>query len=163
PELSLSRSSDVLPQIKEYERVSTTVVNAYVGPIVRSYLGHLQQRLTEAGFKGGLFIVLSHGGIAPVDEAARLAAATVLSGPAVTDANVVLGYLDPGAFMGGQRRLDKDAAEAAVERVGTTLKLSRVEAAAGIRRLVNLKMADGIRLMTLRRGVDPRRFALLGF
>ena len=71
PELSLSRSSDVLPQIKEYERVSTTVVNAYVGPTVRNYLGHLQQRLTDAGFKGGLFIVLSHGGTAPVDEAAR--------------------------------------------------------------------------------------------
>ena len=264
PELSLSRSSDVLPQIKEYERVSTTVVNAYVGPIVRNYLGHLQRRLTEEGFRGGLFIVLSHGGIAPVDEAARLAAATVLSGPAggvsgarrcgellgipdlvafdmggtstdisliadgeatlsgsgelagqrialrsldiasiaagggsiagvdaggifrvgpesagavpgpacygqggmapaVTDANVVLGYLDPGAFMGGQRRLDKAAAEAAVDRLSKALNLSRVETAAGIHRLVNLKMADGIRLMTLRRGVDPRRFALLGF
>ena len=264
PELSLSRSSDVLPQIKEYERVSTTVVNAYVEPIVRNYLGHLRQRLAEAGFKGGLFVVLSHGGIAPVDEAARLAAATVLSGPAggvsgarrcgellgikdlvafdmggtstdislitdgeatlsasgelagqrialrsldiasiaagggsiasvdaggifrvgpesagavpgpacygqggtspaVTDANVVLGYLDPAAFMGGQRRLDKAAAEAAVDRLGEALKLSRVETAAGIYRLVNLKMADGIRLMTLRRGVDPRRFALLGF
>ena len=82
---------------------------------------------------------------------------------AVTDANVVLGYLDPAAFMGGQRRLDKAAAEAAVDRLGKALNLSRVETAAGIHRLVNLKMADGIRLMTLRRGVDPRRFALLGF
>jgi N-methylhydantoinase A len=83
--------------------------------------------------------------------------------PAVTDANVVLGYLDPNAFMGGQRKLDKAAAEAAVDRLADALKLSRVETAAGIYRLVNLKMADGIRLMTLRRGVDPRRFALLGF
>ena len=107
PELSLSRSSDVLPQIKEYERVSTTVVNAYVGPIVRDYLGHLQRRLGDAGFKGGLFIVLSHGGIAPVDEAARLAAATVLSGPAggVSGARrcgELLGIRDLVAFdMGG--------------------------------------------------------------
>ena len=82
PEVSVSRSSDVLPQIKEYERVSTTVVNAYVRPIVRHYLERLEKRLTEAGFKGSLFIILSHGGMAPVEEAARLAAATVLSGPA---------------------------------------------------------------------------------
>ena len=81
-DVTVSRSSDVLPQIKEYERVSTTVVNAYVRPIVRHYLERLEQRLIEAGFKGSLFIILSHGGMAPVEEAARLAAATVLSGPA---------------------------------------------------------------------------------
>ena len=82
PDVSLSRSSDVLPQIKEYERVSTTVVNAYVEPVVRRYLANLEQRLVEAGFKGSLFVVLSHGGMAPVAEASRLAAGTVLSGPA---------------------------------------------------------------------------------
>ena len=82
PEISISRSSDVLPQIKEYERVSTTIVNAYVEPIVRRYLTNLEQRLHQAGFKGSLFVVLSHGGMAPVDEASRLAAGTVLSGPA---------------------------------------------------------------------------------
>ena len=264
PGISISRSSDVLPQIKEYERVSTTIVNAYVGPLVRHYLTNLEQRLMEAGFKGSLFIVLSHGGMAPVEEASRLAAGTVLSGPAggvsgarrcadllgisdlvpfdmggtstdislisegraslsadgmlagqrialrsldiasiaagggsiasvdaggtlrvgpesagsvpgpacygngglaatVTDANVVLGYLDAAAFMGGQRPLDRAASEAAVDRVAASLGLSRLEAAAGICRMINLKMADGIRLMTLRRGVDPRRFALLSF
>ena len=72
----------MLPQIKEYERVSTTVVNAYVEPVVRGYLTNLEKRLIEAGFKGSLFIVLSHGGMAPVEEASRLAAGTVLSGPA---------------------------------------------------------------------------------
>src|SRR5258708_30529898 len=82
PGISVSRSSDVLPQIKEYERVSTTIVNAYVEPIVRRYLTSLAQRLTEAGLKGSLFVVLSHGGMAPVEEASRLAAGTVLSGPA---------------------------------------------------------------------------------
>ena len=81
PGISISRSSDVLPQIKEYERVSTTIVNAYVGPLVRHYLTNLEQRLMEAGFRGSLFIVLSHGGMAPVEEASRLAAGTVLSGP----------------------------------------------------------------------------------
>ena len=264
PEISISRSSDVLPQIKEYERVSTTIVNAYVRPLVRHYLANLEQRLTEAGFKGSLFIILSHGGMAPVEEASRLAAGTVLSGPAggisgarrcaeltaipdlvpfdmggtstdislisagraslsadgmlagqrialrsldiasiaagggsiasvdaggtlrvgpesagsvpgpacygnggeaatVTDANVVLGYLDALAFMGGARPLDAAAAEAAVDRVAASLDLERIEAAAGIFRMINLKMADGIRLMTLRRGVDPRKFALLSF
>jgi N-methylhydantoinase A len=81
----------------------------------------------------------------------------------VTDANVVLGYLDAGAFMGGQRPLLSAASEAAVDRVANSLGLSRLQAAAGIYRMINLKMADGIRLMTLRRGVDPRRFALLSF
>jgi N-methylhydantoinase A len=264
PGISVSRSSDVLPQIKEYERVSTTIVNAYVEPIVRGYLASLAQRLAEAGLKGSLFVVLSHGGMAPVGEASRLAAGTVLSGPAggmsggrrcadllgipdlvpfdmggtstdislisdgqaslsddgmlagqrialrsldiasiaagggsiasvdgsrtlrvgpesagsipgpacygnggmaatVTDANVVLGYLDAAAFMGGKRPLDRAASEAAIDRVAASLELSRQQAAAGIYRMINLKMADGIRLMTLRRGVDPRRFALLSF
>src|SRR5882724_7659385 len=86
PGISISSSSDVLPQIKEYERVSTTIVNAYVGPLVRHYLANLEQRLAEAGFNGSLFIILSHGGMAPVEEASRLAAGTVLSGPAGGDA-----------------------------------------------------------------------------
>jgi len=264
PDVNVCLSSDVLPQIKEYERVSTTVVNAYVGPVVRRYLERLEARLVEAGLKGSLFIILSHGGMAPVEEAARLSAATVLSGPAggisgcrrcadmlglkdlvafdmggtstdislvadgrvtlsadgglagerialrsldiasiaagggsiaavdrggifrvgpesagampgpaayghgglaatVTDANIVLGYLDPNAFMGGARPLDVGAAEAAIDRLAAALNISRIEAAAGIFRLVNLRMADGIRLMTVRRGVDPRCFALLSF
>ncbi|MBV9983841.1 hydantoinase/oxoprolinase family protein [Bradyrhizobium sp.] len=264
PDVSISLSSDVLPQIKEYERVSTTVVNAYVGPVVQRYLAQLERRLREAGFEGSLSIILSHGGMAPVEEAARLAAATVLSGPAggisgcrrcaamlgigdlvafdmggtstdislisegrvslsadggidgerialrsldiaslaagggsiasvdrggvfrvgpqsagavpgpaaygnggaaatVTDANVVLGYLDAKAFMGGRRPLDVAAAEVAIDRLADALKIGRIEAAAGVFRLVNLKMADGIRLMTVRRGVDPRRYALLSF
>ncbi len=82
PDVFISRSTDVLPQIKEFERVSTTVVNAYVGPAVHRYLTSLEVRLGEAGFAGSLFVILSHGGVAPVAEAARLAAATVLSGPA---------------------------------------------------------------------------------
>ena len=65
--------------------------------------------------------------------------------------------------MGGKRPLDRTASEAAVDRIAKTMELSRVEAAAGIYRMINLNMADGIRLMTLRRGVDPRKFALLSF
>jgi len=264
PEVAVSRSSDVLPQIQEFERFSTTAVNAYVAPPVRRYLTSLEQRLRAAGLASSIFIILSHGGMAPIEEAARLAAGTVLSGPAggisgcqrcaellgiadvvpfdmggtstdislvsggraalsaagavagqrialrslditsiaagggsiasvdaggifhvgpesagsvpgpacygnggtaatVTDANVVLGYLDADAFMGGRRPLDRGAAEAALDRLAASLGLSREEAAAGVYRMINLKMADGIRLTTLRRGVDPRRFTLLSF
>ena len=59
----------MLPQIKEYERVSTTVVNAYVAPLIALYLGRLEERLKQAGFTGPLLIILSHGGVAPVAEA----------------------------------------------------------------------------------------------
>ncbi|MBV9567987.1 MAG: hydantoinase/oxoprolinase family protein, partial [Hyphomicrobiales bacterium] len=82
PDAYVSLSSEVMPQIKEYERVSTTAVNAYVGPGVRAYFADLERKLAEAGFAGTLYIILSHGGVAPVEEAGRLAAATVLSGPA---------------------------------------------------------------------------------
>src|SRR5262249_9944681 len=78
----VSLSSDVLPQIKEYERVSTTVVNAYVGPALSRYLARLERRLAEAGYRGATLIIQSHGGVAPIDEAGRLAAGAVLSGPA---------------------------------------------------------------------------------
>src|SRR5246127_1309217 len=82
PGFYVSLSSDVLPQIKEFERVSTTVVNAYVGPALSRYLVRLERRLAEAGYDGPILIIQSHGGVAPIDEAARLAAGAVLSGPA---------------------------------------------------------------------------------
>lgn len=264
PGVHVSLSSDVLPQIKEYERVSTTVVNAYVGPLIEVYLHRLEGRLKEAGFAGPLLVILSHGGVAPVAEAIRVAAATVLSGPAgglaggrrvaemigvpdlitfdvggtssdislitdgeatlskdrtmagerialpsldivtlgagggsiarvetsgllevgpqsagsipgpicygrggtmptVTDASVVLGYLDAENFAGGQTRLDDAGARAGFERLGEQLGVSALEAAAGVHRVVNTQLAEGIRVVTVRRGVDPRRFGLLGF
>ncbi len=264
PGTYVTLSSDVLPQIKEFERFSTTVVNAAVGPIVGGYLARLETRLTEAGFTGPLFVILSHGGVAPVEEAARLAAGTALSGPAggvaaglalaraglgddlvtfdvggtstdvaliegaeaalgrgrvvggerialesldivtlgagggsiahvgaggmmrvgprsagavpgpacygaggvepaVTDANLVLGYLDPTRFLGGARLLDLGAAQAAVDRLAAKLGLSRMACASGIHALANIAMADGIRVATVRRGVDPRGFTLLSF
>ena len=82
PDAYVSLSSDVFPQIKEFDRVSTTVVNAYVGPALSRYLRRLEQRLVEAGYRGPILIIQSHGGVAPIDEAARMAAGGVLSGPA---------------------------------------------------------------------------------
>ena len=264
PEVHVCLSSEVLPQIKEYERVSTTVVNAYVSPILGRYLSQLEGSLRTSGYVGTVLIMLSHGGIAPITEAIRLAAGTVLSGPAggvsgarhaaslagirdlipldmggtssdislivdgqaalatdrrianerialpsldivtlgsgggsiaravrggllqvgpesagaqpgpacyglggweatVTDASLVLGYLDPDNFLGGRTRLNQEAAEAALGRLGAKLDIDGVAAAEGVHRVVNTQMAEGVRLATVRRGVDPRRFALLAF
>src|SRR5437899_8509353 len=82
PDVYVSLSSEVLPQIKEFERVSTTIINAYVGPVLARYLARLEERLGEAGYRGPVLIIQSHGGVAPIAEAGRLAAGGVLSGPA---------------------------------------------------------------------------------
>jgi N-methylhydantoinase A len=257
-------SSDVLPKIKEFERFSTTVVNAYVGPRLARYLERLGERLKGAGYAGPVLIMQSHGGVLPIDEAIRLAAGAVLSGPAggvagsrhagtllaegnlipfdmggtstdislivdgtsslvmdravagrrvaldsldivsigagggsiarvdaggilhvgpqsagadpgpacyglggtaatVTDANVVLGLIDPDNFLGGRRRLDRAAAEVAVDRIAVALGIGREAAAYGIHRIIDTTMAEGVRLVSVRRGVDPRRFALFAF
>ncbi len=264
PDAYVTTSAEVLPQIKEFERFSTTVANAMVGPIVHEYLRRLARRLAAAGLRHPPFVMLSHGGIATVEEAVRLAAGTALSGPAggvaaaatmagqadgadliafdmggtstdialirqgaaaltsargvgevrialpaldivslgagggsiaavgtscvlrvgpesagarpgpacyglggeaatVTDANLVLGYLDAEAFLGGTRRLDAPASWSALRRLGERLGLDPVAAAAGVHRLINARMADGVRVATVRRGFDPRRFALLAF
>ncbi len=264
PAAFVTASHEVLPEIKEFERFATTVANAMVGPVVRRYLDRLRARLEQAGFAGPLLVMLSHGGVASIAEAARLAAGTALSGPAggiaaalalarqgmaddlltfdmggtstdialvrdgrpflaaargvgaarialpsldivtlgagggsiaslgrtgllqvgprsagadpgpacygrggreptVTDANLVLGYLDAAAFLGGQRRLDAAAAERAVAELAASLGLDPLATAAGIHRVVNARMADGLRVATVRRGVDPRNFVLLAF
>ena len=82
--------------------------------------------------------------------------------PTVTDASVVLGWLDPAYFAGGSLRLDPALARAAIERhVATPLGLSVEDAALGIHRVVNGQMVEGIRLVSIRRGLDPRRFTLV--
>ena len=264
PGAYVSLSSEVFPQIKEFERVCTTVVNAYVGPALERYLERLAERLTEAGYAGPVLIMQSHGGsrpwptrfgsppaesspdrpagsrrratragswehgnliafdmggtstdmslvvegeaavstdrrvaghrvalhsldiasigagggsIAHVDAGGVLhvgpgsagadpgPACYALGGtaPTVTDANLVLGFLDPERFLGGRQRLDAEAAAGAVDTVAARLGIDRMAAAEGIHRIVNTRMAEGIRLVSVRRGVDPRRFALLSF
>ena len=264
PGIYVSLSCEVLPQIKEFERVSTTIINAYVGPVLSRYLAQLEARLGESGYPGPTLIIQSHGGVAPISEAGRLAAGAVLSGPAggvagsayaarligetnlipfdmggtstdislviegeaalvmnrrvgghrialnsldiasigagggsiarvdaggilhvgpesagalpgpacygqggadatVTDANLVLGYLDPKNFLGGDRVLDLRGAERAVDGIAAAIGVERLAAAHGIHRIVNTNMAEGVRLVSVRRGVDPRRFALFAF
>ncbi len=81
PSISTSISYYVLPQIKEYERTSTTVTNAYVKPLTGRYLSKLAGRLESIGFKGKLFIMLSSGGVTSVDTAAQFPVRIIESGP----------------------------------------------------------------------------------
>ena len=83
--------------------------------------------------------------------------------PTVTDANLVLGRLDPDNFLGGEMALDAAAAERAVAGLAAELGLSLLEAADGIVTIVNANMANAIRSRTVQRGLDPRNFALMGF
>ena len=79
--LDLSLSADVLPEVQEFERTATTVVNAYVRPIVERYLARLEQRLRESGYGRGLFLMLSGGGIIEAAEAAKVPVRLAESGP----------------------------------------------------------------------------------
>jgi N-methylhydantoinase A/oxoprolinase/acetone carboxylase beta subunit len=84
--------------------------------------------------------------------------------PTVTDADLVLGYLDPDYFLGGRMKLDASAAERAIEeKIAVPLGLDVVEAALGIHRIVNENMASAAKIHIIERGADPRRFALLAF
>jgi N-methylhydantoinase A len=86
PEVYLSVSSETLPVIREYERTSTIVLNAYVGPILTRYLERLEARLAECRFGGVLLIMQSNGGVANPGAARKFSAGTLLSGPAAAPA-----------------------------------------------------------------------------
>jgi N-methylhydantoinase A len=278
PALDVTASYRVLPEIKEYERTSTTVVNAYLLPVMRRYLAGLADGLRHIGVTAPLLVVASNGGVvgaaaagerpvfcvgsgpaAGVVGAARLGAVSGASdliafdmggttakaslveggrvsltteyefregistssrfikaggymlkvpavdvaevgagagsiawidaggllrvgpesagaapGPAcyalggeratVTDANVVLGFLNPLHLAGGELRLDARRAHEAIARdVAGPLRLSVADAAHGIREVANANMARAIRAVTIERGRDPRDYTLIAF
>jgi len=116
PAVSVSLSSDVLPEINEYERTSTTVINAYVRPIVQAYLGRLIARLNDIGVKAALLVMQSSGGMMTARAAAQYPVHIVESGPA---AGVVGGaYLSKMAQLGDVITFDMG---------GTTAKASIIE------------------------------------
>ena len=82
PDLPVSLSCEVSPEMREYQRFSTTVANAYVQPAVAAYLRRLERALNEAGFAGALMVMLSNGGLATLDTAIRFPVRLVESGPA---------------------------------------------------------------------------------
>ena len=81
----------------------------------------------------------------------------------VTDANLVLGRLQPSAFLGGRMQLDPNAAREAIQRIATRLELALPEAAQGIVRVANEHMAAALRVMSIQRGIDPRDLTLVSF
>ncbi|MEE9150410.1 MAG: hydantoinase/oxoprolinase family protein, partial [Thermoplasmata archaeon] len=82
PGAYLTVSSELLPSIRFYDRISTTVLNSYVGPILRNYLSSLTKKLNDIGFQGVLLIMQSNGGVISPEIATKTAVATLLSGPA---------------------------------------------------------------------------------
>lgn len=271
--LTVCASHEVLPEYREFERFSTTVVNAYVTPLIDRYLTRLEQNLAsrEPSNPGtaeprnpgtSLSIMQSNGGTISAAAARAMAVRTILSGPAagvvgaravaraagwprvisfdmggtstdvsliddaiptttesrigdfpirlpvidietvgagggsiavvdaggalrvgprsagadpgpacygrgtaltVTDANLLLGRLDPELFFGGRMTLDAARARAAAEPLARRLRLTVDELAEGVVRVANANMDRAIRAVSLQRGHDPRRFALLAF
>ena len=267
----LSVSSRVLPQYREYERTSTVAVNAYVGPLMSSYLGRLEEALggqPKVDPKGKatasrLRVMQSSGGSISARAASAQPVRTILSGPAggvvgaftlaseagctdiitldmggtstdvalcpgriqetasasvggvpvsvpmidihtvgagggsiarvdaggalvvgpessgadpgpacygrseeatVTDANLLLGRMDAGHFLGGRMGLEPERARAALGRIASAIGgVSPEEAAAGVVRVVNAAMERALRAISLERGFDPRRFTLVAF
>jgi N-methylhydantoinase A len=268
PEADISLSSAVLPRIREWPRLSTTLLNAYLQPVLVNYIAHLDRGLDGAGLTTQQrFLMQSNGGVMPfkatmgggrtvytlfsgpaagAQASAYLAASDAKAGlvtldmggtscdiafieggvpleitevtvarrplgvpaldmtsisagggsiafvdaggflcvgprsagadpgpvcygrggtqPTVTDADLVLGFLNPDYFLGGTQKLDRKAAASALEaRIAAPLGMSLRAAAAGIRRIVDMRMADEVKVLAARRGVELRDFTLLPF
>lgn len=255
----ISLSSEVSPEFREFERTSTTVVNAYLAPIMATYVGHLTRTLPRTG----LFLMQSSGGLMPAEAVGRRAAATLLSGPAggvygafslasrlgrrriitfdmggtstdvslcdgaptytrqyelegypvrlkmidihtigagggslirfdrggalrvgpesagadpgpacygrggmqpaVTDANLFVGRLVAGHFLGGRLRLREDLSRKAFLRLAEASGLSPLELALGAIAIVNTNMEQAIKKVSVERGLDPADFTLVCF
>ena len=266
PQAHVSLSSEVLPRIREWPRMSATLINAYLAPVLVGYIADLATGLERMGLTTPQrFLMQSNGGVMPFAAAVtgQKTVHSLLSGPAagaqasahlgrdgegglvtldmggtscdiafiegvplevtegvvarrqldvpaldlttisagggsivwidragfltvgpqsagadpgpvcyarggreptVTDADLICGLLDPNYFLGGGQRLDAAAAHAALtENIARPLGMSAIEAAAGIRRIVDMRMADEVRVFAARRGVDLNDFSLLPF
>ncbi len=267
PQAHVSLSCEVLPRVREWPRLSATLLNAYLAPVLVNYIADLEQRLSAAETTTQQrFLMQSNGGVMPFAAAimGHKTVHTLLSGPAagaqacahlphqqaaglvtldmggtscdiafieggaplevtegvvarrqldvpaldlttisagggsiawidragflsvgpqsagadpgpvcyrrggknptVTDADVVCGFLNPDYFLGGTQQLDAEAARAALDnKIAKPMRMSVAEAAAGIRRIVDMRMADEVRVFAARRGVDLGEFALLPF
>src|SRR5207247_379781 len=186
PGLVTCISAEVLPEIREYERTSTTVINAYVMPIVRSYLATLRSGLDDIGVKAPLLIMQSNGGLMTDAAAAQKPIHVIESGPAagVVGAQVLAQRLDLGKLItfdmggttakpalvadgdvrGGAVKLNAARAHQVVEeKVARPLGLPLAEAAHGAHLIAASNMMRAIRAVSSERGRDPREYALFAF
>jgi len=152
--------------VRDYQAESTT--NFWVGD--DHFIGIPVTDLVEIGAGGGTLARLDAGGalkVGPESAGSKPGPACYAIGgiePTVTDANLLLGYLDPEYFLGGQMRLDRARAERAMrERIGAPLGRSAEEAALGVVQIVNANMTASMRVVSVERGYDPREFSLVGF
>src|SRR5207244_2688335 len=178
PDIPVAVSHEVLPVFREFERASTTTVEAYLRPKVSAYLRTLEREVRARGI-AMLRVMTSSGGTLAPEAAATRAAALALSGPAgaipgpacygrggerptVTDACLALRWLDAQHPLADAVRLDRDAAERALrslESVGS----DPPAIAAGIVAVATAVMARAVKRVSVARGLDPRRMALLPF
>ncbi len=140
----------------------------HTGAIDRLRIALPMLDITTVGAGGGSVGWLDTGGLlrmGPASAGASPGPACYGRGgerPTCTDADLVLGYLDPGFFAGGKLRLEPDAARAAIRaHIAEPLGLTLEEAAAGMYRVINTNMAHGVREVTVKRGLDPREFPLV--
>jgi N-methylhydantoinase A len=147
PQILVSLSSSVLPEMREYERTSTTVVNAFLQPVLRSYLRTLSARLADIGIRAPLEIMRSDGGAMAAEAAAERPVSVVVSGPAagvraVQRLATLTGYADMLAFdMGGT------TAKAALVEGGRASLVNEYEVRAGISTPSRFVKAGGYLLM----------------
>jgi N-methylhydantoinase A len=144
--MTLNTEGEIADHVMRMPVVELHTIGAGGGSIARAEAGGLRVGPTSAGADPGP-ACYGQGG----------------EKPTVTDAQVLLGRIDPDMFLGGRMRLDVDAAEQAMKTVGAELGLDAVETAEGILAVANAMMANAIRTLTLRRGVDPREFTLVAF
>jgi N-methylhydantoinase A len=140
------------------------------GVIARRQIDVPALDMTSISAGGGSIVWIDSGGflnVGPQSAGADPGPACYGRGgtrPTVTDADVVCGYLNPDYFLGGSQRLDAAAAQGALEtHVAAPLGLDMLSAAAGIQRIVDIRMADEVRVFAAKRGVDLSRFTLLPF
>ena len=139
----LTCSSDLLPVIREYERTSTTVINAYLGPVIRGYLGRLRQHLDAIGVTAPILVMKSDGGIMSAAAAAEKPAYIVESGPAAG----VIGAAHTGARDGMANCITLDmggtTAKASIVEAGEVARTGDYEVGAGINLSSKLTMGGG--------------------
>jgi len=147
PEIEVSLSCDVSPQFREYERTSTTVVNAYLVRAVRDYLGAIAGRLEERGYRGRLFVMQSGGGAATAETMAQLPVRMIESGPAAgalvaAHYGELTGYRDLVAFDMGGTTAKLSLITGGAPQLVDTFELNRVRLAPGSGIPMNVRSLD---------------------
>src|SRR6266853_195853 len=175
PRAFVTASHELSREYREFERCSTVVANAYIGPVVGGYAQALPVQIPmmdifEVGTGGGSIAALDSSGalrVGPQSAGAEPGPACYALGgtrATVTDANLVLGRLGADRFLGGEMKLDLRAADRAIrEHIAGPLGLDVVRAADGILRIAATAMSYAVKAVSTERGLDAAAFALIAY